>query len=169
MAPALAPVQIARDASSCAALGAALGALRALLPLRGRAAVVPDVCLVGCLLTAVQAYAASLSAGGQLRWYLLAAAALAAALAESLAAPPVRAAQRLLALPVLAACRMLVRPLLFARARAAQMAKQRKKRKSDAKKSKKNLPTAPRLLYNSMVSMDDGASVPTTLNGGASP
>ena len=43
----LLPVRLLQEAAACAMLGAALGAVRAFLPARGRAAFVPDVLLSG--------------------------------------------------------------------------------------------------------------------------
>ena len=65
-------------------LGACLGAGRAFFPVRGRGALLPDVLLMGSLLLGTQSYAASLSAGGVPRWYMLAAAIAGIALAEHL-------------------------------------------------------------------------------------
>ena len=46
----LLPVRLLQEAAACAMLGAALGAVRAFLPVRGRAAFVPDVLLSGAVL-----------------------------------------------------------------------------------------------------------------------
>ena len=45
----LLPVRLLQEAVACAMLGAALGAVRAFLPARGRAAFVPDVLLSGAV------------------------------------------------------------------------------------------------------------------------
>ena len=45
----LLPVRLLREAVACAMLGAALGAVRAFLPVRGRAAFVPDMLLSGAV------------------------------------------------------------------------------------------------------------------------
>ena len=74
MGPALSPGQVGQEAAACAVLGACLGAGRAFFPVRGRGALLPDVLLMGGLLLGTQSYAASLSAGGVPRWYMLAAA-----------------------------------------------------------------------------------------------
>ena len=73
MGPALSPGQVGQEAAACAVLGACLGAGRAFFPVRGRGALLPDVLLMGGLLLGTQSYAASLSAGGVPRWYMLAA------------------------------------------------------------------------------------------------
>ena len=69
MAPALAPALIGQEAAACALLGLVLGSVRAVFPVRGRAAFLPDMALVGAVLLGLQSYAAALSAGGVLRWY----------------------------------------------------------------------------------------------------
>ena len=69
MAPALAPAFIGQEAAACALLGLVLGSVRAVFPVRGRAAFLPDMALVGAVLLGLQSYAAALSAGGVLRWY----------------------------------------------------------------------------------------------------
>ena len=84
MGPALSPGQVGQEAAACAVLGACLGAGRAFFPVRGRGALLPDVLLMGGLLLGTQSYAASLSAGGVPRWYMLAAAIAGIALAEHL-------------------------------------------------------------------------------------
>ena len=151
MGPALSPGQVGQEAAVCVVLGACLGAVRALFPVRGRGAFLPDVLLVGVLLLGIQSYAASLGAGGVLRWYMLAAAVLAAAGAEALFGVPLRAVGRVLALPLRWAqkrCAAL-RQEHTARRKAA---KERRNEKRLAKKPKKNLPSARRMLYNSNVS-----------------
>ena len=70
MAPALAPALIGQEAAACALLGLVLGSVRAVFPVRGRAAFLPDMALVGAVLLGLQSYAAALSAGGVLRWYM---------------------------------------------------------------------------------------------------
>ena len=91
MGPALSPGQVGQEAAACAVLGACLGAGRAFFPVRGRGALLPDVLLMGGLLLGTQSYAASLSAGGVPRWYMLAAAIAGIALAEHLLGGPWRA------------------------------------------------------------------------------
>ena len=70
MVQVLLPARLLQEAAACAALGAALGAARAFLPVRGRAAFVPDVLLSGAVLLVCQSYAAGYSAAGVLRWYM---------------------------------------------------------------------------------------------------
>lgn len=65
MAPALAPALIGQEAAVCALLGLVLGSVRAVFPVRGRAAFLPDMALVGAVLLGLQSYAAALSAGGR--------------------------------------------------------------------------------------------------------
>ena len=72
MVQVLLPARLLQEAAACAALGAALGAVRAFLPVRGRAAFVPDVLLSGAVLLACQSYAAGYSKAGVLRWYMVA-------------------------------------------------------------------------------------------------
>ena len=125
MAPALPAGLIGREAAACVLLGVVLGGARALFPEKGRGAFLPDVLLVGALLLGLQSYAASLSFGGVLRWYQLAAAVFGAWAAER---------------------------VLLARKARSKRAKERRNAKWNAKKQKKNLPRPPRMLYNSNVS-----------------
>ena len=67
MVQVLLPARLLQEAAACAMLGAALGAVRAFLPARGRAAFVPDVLLSGVVLLVCQSYAAGYSAAGVLR------------------------------------------------------------------------------------------------------
>ena len=64
-----------------------LGSVRAVFPVRGRAAFLPDMALVGAVLLGLQSYAAALSAGGVLRWYMPGSAFLCAFGAERLLRP----------------------------------------------------------------------------------
>lgn len=91
MAPALAPALIGQEAAACALLGLVLGSVRAVFPVRGRAAFLPDMALVGAVLLGLQSYAAALSAGGVLRWYMPGSAFLCAFGAERLLRPALRA------------------------------------------------------------------------------
>lgn len=136
MAPALAPALIGQEAAACALLGLVLGSVRAVFPVRGRAAFLPDMALVGAVLLGLQSYAAALSAGGVLRWYMPGSAFLCAFGAERLLRPARRALQ----------------PLAAARKNRAEQARARRAQKRSAKKPKKNLPSTRRLLYNSNVS-----------------
>ena len=56
MVQVLLPARLLQEAAACAVLGAALGAARAFLPVRGRAAFAPDVLLSGAVLLACQSY-----------------------------------------------------------------------------------------------------------------
>ena len=140
MAPALAPTLIGQEAAACALLGLVLGSVRAVFPVRGRAAFLPDMALVGAVLLGLQSYAAALSAGGVLRWYMPGSAFLCAFGLFWLAAGPLRLARRAL------------QPLAAARKNRAEQARARRAQKRSAKKPKKNLPSTRRLLYNSNVS-----------------
>ena len=151
MGPALSPGQVGQEAAACVVLGACLGAARALFPVRGRGAFLPDVLLVGGLLLGAQSYAASLSAGGVLRWYMLAAAVLGTALAEHLLGVPLRAVGRVLCRPLSWAANW-AKARAQARAARKKAAKARRNEKRLAKKPKKNLPSERRMLYNSNVS-----------------
>ena len=128
-----------------------LGAGRAFFPVRGRGALLPDVLLMGGLLLGTQSYAASLSAGGVPRWYMLAAAIAGIALAEHLLGVPLRAVGRVLRRPLDGLAKYAA---AHAQARAARKkaAKERRNEKRLAKKPKKNLPSERRVLYNSNVS-----------------
>ena len=142
MGPALSPGQVGQEAAACAVLGACLGAGRAFFPVQGRGALLPDVLLMGGLLLGTQSYAASLSAGGVPRWYMLAAAIAGIALAEHLLGVPLRAVGRVLRRPLeglakYAAAHAQAR----AQARAARKkaAKERRNEKRLAKKTEKEL------------------------------
>lgn len=155
MAPALAPGLIAREAAACAAMGAVLGSVRALLPVKGRAAFLPDLLFVGMVLLGLQSYAAALSAGGVLRWYMLASAFFCAFAAEKLLRRPLAALEAglifLLGLP-LRLVQKLAAPLFRRTKQHRAEARQRRAAKRTAKKQKKNLPSTQRMLYNSNVS-----------------
>lgn len=162
MAPALAPALIGQEAAACALLGLVLGSVRAVFPVRGRAAFLPDMALVGAVLLGLQSYAAALSAGGVLRWYMPGSAFLCAFGAERLLRPALQALEqglfwlaagplRLAAGPLRLARRAL-QPLAAARKTRAEQARARRVQKRSAKKPKKNLPSTRRLLYNSNVS-----------------
>ena len=147
MAPALAPALIGQEAAACALLGLILGSVRAVFPVRGRAAFLPDMALVGAVLLGLQSYAAALSAGGVLRWYMPGSAFLCAFGAERLLRPALQALEQ--GLFWLAAGPL---PLAAARKNRAEQARARRAQKRSAKKPKKNLPSTRRLLYNSNVS-----------------
>ena len=73
MIPVLPPSAIAQELTACTVLGACTGVVRAVFPVRGRAAWVPDFLWVGTVLTLLQSYAAGQSPAGVLRWYMAAA------------------------------------------------------------------------------------------------
>ena len=83
MGPALSPGAVGQEMAACAVLGGVLGAARAVLPTRGRAAFLPDMLFVGVALMALQSYAVSQSQAGQLRGYMALAAFCAAGAVES--------------------------------------------------------------------------------------
>lgn len=148
MAPALAPALIGQEAAACALLGLVLGSVRAVFPVRGRAAFLPDMALVGAVLLGLQSYAAALSAGGVLRWYMSGSAFLCAFGAERLLRPALQALEQ----GPLRLARRALQPLAAARKNRTEQARARRAQKRSAKKPKKNLPSTRRLLYNSNVS-----------------
>lgn len=148
MAPALAPALIGQEAAACALLGLVLGSVRAVFPVRGRAAFLPDMALVGAVLLGLQSYAAALSAGGVLRWYMSGSAFLCAFGAERLLRPALQALEQ----GPLRLARRALQPLAAARKNRVEQARARRAQKRSAKKPKKNLPSTRRLLYNSNVS-----------------
>ena len=155
MAPALAPALIGQEAAACALLGLMLGSVRAVFPVRGRAAFLPDMALVGAVLLGLQSYAAALSAGGVLRWYMPGSVFLCAFGAERLLRPALQALEQglfWLAAGPLRLARRALQPLAAARKNRAEQARAHRAQKRSAKKPKKNLPSTRRLLYNSNVS-----------------
>ncbi len=94
MVQVLLPARLLQEAAACAMLGAVLGAVRAFLPARGRAAFVPDVLLSGAVLLTCQSYAAGYSAAGVLRWYMVLAAFAAALCTAGVLGIPLRALGR---------------------------------------------------------------------------
>ncbi|MFR9068029.1 MAG: YabP/YqfC family sporulation protein [Faecalibacterium prausnitzii] len=155
MVQVLLPARLLQEAAACAVLGAALGAVRAFLPARGRAAFVPDVLLSGVVLLVCQSYAAGYSAAGVLRWYMVLAAFAAALCTAGVLGVPLRALGRgigaALRLPGRILHRFAVQPVRR-RAAAKTARKLRRNAERTAKKSKKNLPNQRALLYNSNVS-----------------
>lgn len=138
MAPALPAGLIGREAAACVLLGAVLGGARALFPEKGRGAFLPDVLLVGALLLGLQSYAASLSFGGVLRWYQLAAAVFGAWAAERVLRGPVRGALFVLGLP-LQGVRRLLAPGAAGPKSAFKTCQRTPERKKERKKTKKEL------------------------------
>ena len=155
MVQVLLPARLLQEAAACAALGAALGVVRAFLPARGRAAFVPDVLLSGAVLLTCQSYAAGYSKAGVLRWYMVATAFAAALCVAGVLGVPLRALGRgiraALRLPGRILHRFAVQPVRR-RAAAKTARKLRRNAERTAKKSKKNLPNQRALLYNSNVS-----------------
>lgn len=152
MAPALAPALIGQEAAAYALLGLVLGSVRAVFPVRGRAAFLPDMALVGAVLLGLQSYAAALSAGGVLRWYMPGSAFLCAFGAERLLRPALQALEQGLFWLAAGPLRLALQPLAAARKKRAEQVRARRTQKRSAKKPKKNLPSTRRLLYNSNVS-----------------
>ena len=140
MGPALSPGAVGQEMAACAVLGGVLGAARAVLPTRGRAAFLPDMLFVGAVLMALQSYAVSQSQAGQLRGYMALAAFCAAGAVQAALRPLFAAAEafagKLLLGPVRLAARCIA-PWKAARAAA----KVRRNEKRLAKKQKKSLPT----------------------------
>ena len=153
MVQVLLPARLLQEAAACAVLGAALGAARAFLPVRGRAAFVPDVLLSGAVLLACQSYAAGYSTAAVLRWYMVLAAFAAALCTAAVLGIPVRWAGRCLAwvlgAPVRLARQWVLRPLAVRHAARRAARKERRNAKRTAKKRKKNLPNQRRMMYNS--------------------
>lgn len=156
MVQVLLPVRLLQEAVACAVLGAALGAVRAFLPVRGRTAFVPDMLLSGAMLLACQSYAAGYSKAGVLRWYMVLAAFAAALCTAGVLGIPLRALGRgigaALRLPGRILHRFAVQPLHRRRTAGKTTRKLRRNAERTAKKSKKNLPNQRALLYNSNVS-----------------
>lgn len=149
MLPVLPPAALGQEALACGALGACIGAVRALFPVRGRAAVAPDALLVGGLLLALQSYAAGQSQAGVLRWYMAAAGFAGAFAAAAVLGIPLRCIGRRLAALLR---RAVLQPLAHRRAARRQARNARRNAKRTAKNPKKNLPNKRRMLYNSNVS-----------------
>ena len=93
MGPALSPGAVGQEMAACAVLGGVLGAARAVLPIRGRAAFLPDMLFVGAVLMALQSYAVSQSQAGQLRGYMALAAFCAAGAVQAALRPLFAAAE----------------------------------------------------------------------------
>ena len=149
MVQVLLPACLVQETAACAVLGAALGAARALLPVRGRAAFLPDVLLSGAVLLGCQSYAAGYSTAGVLRWYMVLTALVAALCTAGVLGIPLRALGR----GIRAVLHLFaVQPVRRRRAAAKTARKLRRNAERTAKKSKKNLPNQRALLYNSNVS-----------------
>ena len=133
MGPALSPGTVGQEMAACAVLGGVLGAVRAVLPTRGRASFLPDMLFVGVALMALQSYAVSQSQAGQLRGYM--------ALAAFCAAGAVQAALRpLFAAAEAFAGKLLLGPVrLAARCIAPCRRQSTAERKKTCKKTEKEL------------------------------
>ena len=142
MIPVLPPSAIAQELAACTVLGGCTGAARAVFPVRGRAAWVPDFLWVGTVLTLLQSYAAGQSPAGVLRWYMAAAGFVGAGAAAFVLGVPLRAAGKALQ-------RWVLRPAVQRRAQRQNARKLRRNAKRTAKKRKKNLPNQRRMMYNS--------------------
>lgn len=152
MIPVLQPGELGQELYVCAALGAVIGAGRAVFLIRGHKAFLPDFLAVGNVLFVAQSYAAGQSSAGVLRWYMLAAAFAGEAAAASLLGVPLRAAGRSLSAAE-------QRLYYFLRRKAAPLCKKqysgnktRRSEKRNEEKSKKSLPKKRLVLYNSNVS-----------------
>ena len=142
MIPVLPPSAIAQELTACTVLGACTGVVRAVFPVRGRAAWVPDFLWVGTVLTLLQSYAAGQSPAGVLRWYMAAAGFAGAGAAAFVLGVPLRAAGKALQ-------RRVLRPVAQRRVRQQNARKLRRNAKRTAKNPKKNLPNQRRMMYNS--------------------
>ena len=129
MGPALSPGAVGQEMAACAVLGGVLGAARAVLPTRGRAAFLPDMLFVGVALMALQSYAVSQSQAGQLRGYM--------ALAAFCAAGAVQAALRpLFAAAEAFAGKLLLGPVRLAARSIAPWKSRPRRRQSTAERKK---------------------------------
>lgn len=108
MVQVLLPARLLQEAAACAALGATLGVARALFPVRGRAAFLPDVLLSGAVLLVCQSYAAGYSTAGVLRWYMVLAAFAAALCTAGVLGVPLRALGRGLTAVLRLPCRFCI-------------------------------------------------------------
>ena len=139
MVQVLLPARLLQEAAACAVLGAALGAARAFLPVRGRAAFAPDVLLSGAVLLVCQSYAAGYSAAGVLRWYMAAAAFAAALCAAGVLGIPLRALGRGIGAVLR---RFAVQPVRRRRAAAKTARKLRRNAERTAKNPKRTCQTS---------------------------
>lgn len=142
MIPVLPPSAIAQELTACTVLGGCTGVVRAVFPVRGRAAWVPDFLWVGTVLTLLQSYAAGQSPAGVLRWYMAAAGFAGAGAAAFVLGVPLRMAGKALQ-------RWVLRPAAQRRIRQQNARKLRRNAKRTTKKRKKNLPNQRRMMYNS--------------------
>ena len=136
MGPALSPGAVAQEMAACAMLGGVLGAARAVLPTRGRAAFLPDMLFVGVALMALQSYAVSQSQAGQLRGYMALAAFCAAGAVQAALRPLFAAAEAFAGKLLLGPVRRPVHRPVESRPRRRQSTAERKK---TCKKTEKEL------------------------------
>ena len=132
MIPVLPPSAIAQELTACTVLGGCTGVVRAVFPVRGRAAWVPDFLWVGTVLTLLQSYAAGQSPAGVLRWYMAAAGFAGAGAAAFVLGVPLRMAGKALQ-------RRVLRPAAQRRVRQQNARKLRRNAKRTAKKRKKKV------------------------------
>ena len=155
MVQVLLPARLLQEAAACAALGAALGAARAFLPVRaGR--LLCRTCCFWCGAAGVPALRRRVQQSGRAAvvhgsYGLAAALCVAGVLGIPLRALG-RGIRAVLCLPGRILHRFAVQPLCRRRAAAKIARKLRRNAERTAKKSKKNLPNQRALLYNSNVS-----------------
>ena len=137
--------------AACGLLGGVLGAVRAVLPTRGKAAFLPDLLFVGIVLMTLQSYAVSQSQAGQLRGYMVLAAFCAAGVVQAALRPLFAGIESFAGRVLLGPLRLATKCIAPLKA-ARSAAKVRRNEKRLAKKQKKSLPTPQRMLYNSNVS-----------------
>ena len=132
MIPVLPPSAIAQELTACTVLGGCTGVVRAVFPVRGRAAWVPDFLWVGTVLTLLQSYAAGQSPAGVLRWYMAAAGFAGAGAAAFVLGVPLRTAGKALQ-------RQVLRPAAQRRVRQQKCPQITPQRKKNRKKAQKEL------------------------------
>ena len=142
MIPVLQPSALGQELAACTVLGACTGAVRALFPVKGRAAFAADFVWVGVMLAALQSYAAAQSFAGVLRWYMAAACFAGAGAAAYVLGVPLRAVRAFLR-------RKVLQPAVQRHTERRNACKLRRSAKRLAKKRKKNLPKQRRMMYNS--------------------
>ncbi len=151
MAPVITPAQAGQDLLCCLGLGMLVEGLRAVWPIRGRAAFWPDFFAVGLALVLMQGYAAGSSYAGGLRWYMAAGAAAGAAVMQAALGDAARRAAcfmlRALGWPLQLAIKWIFGPAK-GRLKRLRGPLRKKNRKTMAKDEKKILQKEHRLLYN---------------------
>ena len=134
MIPVLPPSAIAQELTACTVLGGCTGVVRAVFPVRGRTAWVPDFLWVGTVLTLLQSYAAGQSPAGVLRWYMAAAGFAGAGAAAFVLGVPLRTAGKALQ-------RQVLRPAAQRRVRQQNARKLRRNAKEPQKSAKRTCQT----------------------------